>query len=242
MGHRWSLFFCQKAIEEAIWAIPSCQGAEIHRDDCGCVIRILFGKRSRSHPCDRSPRRFFYVYVDNLGVLGTSREKVANDLMMAIQTLKSRGLNTYEEAIHSDSATALGIHIHLRNMLVSVAPTRLWRLKQGLRWALCCRALPGKTWEVLLGHMTFVALRRDVLRVPYALNKFIRANYESSVKLWPSASAEVQALVGLLPAISSNWTRDWCSCICRDRCKRAWLWCLSGGVREERLPNHRTDK
>ena len=53
-------------------------------------------------------------------------------------------------------------------MLVSVAPMRLWRLKQGLRWALRCRALPGKTWEVLLGHMTFVALlRRDVLSVPF---------------------------------------------------------------------------
>ena len=58
-------------------------------------------------------------------------------------------------------------------MLVSVAPIRLWRLKQGLRWALRCRALPGKTWEVLLGHLTFLALlRRDVLSVPVALKKF----------------------------------------------------------------------
>ena len=31
--------------------------------------------------------------------------------------------------------------------------------------------------------------------------------------LRPSARAEVQAFVGLLPAISSSWTRDWCSCI-----------------------------
>ena len=65
------------------------------------------------------------------------------------------------------TATALGIHIDLRNMLVRVAPMRLWRLKQGLRWALRCRALPGKTWEVLLGHMTFVALLR---RVSFALH------------------------------------------------------------------------
>ena len=36
--------------------------------------------------------------------------------------------------------------------LVSVAPMRLWRLKQGRRWALRRRALPGKTWEVLLAH------------------------------------------------------------------------------------------
>ena len=99
-------------------------------------------------------------------------------------------------------------------MLVSVAPTRLWRLKQGLRCALRCRALLGKSCEVLLGHMTFVSLlRRYVLSVPFSLNKFVRANYETSARLWPSARAEVQAFVGLLPAISSSWTRDWCSCI-----------------------------
>ena len=55
---------------------------------------------------------------------------------MAVQMLKSRGLDTHEEIVHSDTAIALGSHIDLRNMLVSVAPMRLWRLKQGLRWAL----------------------------------------------------------------------------------------------------------
>ena len=84
------------------------------------------------------------MYIDNLGVQGTSRVNVDEDLMMAVQTLKNRGLDTHEEIVHSNSATALGIHIDFRNMLVSVAPTRLWRLKQGLRWALRCRALTEK--------------------------------------------------------------------------------------------------
>ena len=95
--------------------------------------------------------------------------------MMAIQTFKSRGLDTHEETVHSDIAIAW------RSTLI-----RLWLLKQGLRWALRCRALLGKTWEVLLRHMTFVSLlRRDVLSVPFALNKFIRANYETSAMRWP---------------------------------------------------------
>ena len=90
-------------------------------------------------------------------------------------------------------------------MLVSVAPMHLWRLKQGLRWALRCRALPVKTWEVLLKHTTFVALlRRDVFSVLFALNKFIRANYNDSARLWPTARAEVQAFDELLQAIVSS--------------------------------------
>ena len=117
------------------------------------------------------------MYVDNLGVLGTSRVNVAEDLMMAVQTLKSRGLDAHEEIVHSNSATALGIHIDLRNMLVSVAPMRLWRLKQGL--GRCVVGLcPEKHGRFSLGHMTFMALlRRGVLSVPFALNKFIRANF-----------------------------------------------------------------
>ena len=67
---------------------------------------------------------------------------------------------------------------------------RLWRLKQGLRWTLRCRALPRKTREVLVRHTTFVALpRRDVPSVPFA-------NYSDSARLWPSARAEVQASDG----------------------------------------------
>ena len=37
-----------------------------------------------------------------------------NDLLMATQTLKKRGLDTHEEMVHSDTAIALGIHIDLR--------------------------------------------------------------------------------------------------------------------------------
>ena len=62
--------------------------------------------------------------------------------------------------------------------------------------------------------MTFVALlRRDVLSVSFALNKFTRANYNDCARLSPSARAEVQAFVGLLPAFVSSWTRGWCSSI-----------------------------
>ena len=54
--------------------------------------------------------KFFYVYAENLGILGTSRLNVAEDLRMAVQTPKSRGLDTHEENVHSDTVIALGIH------------------------------------------------------------------------------------------------------------------------------------
>ena len=45
------------------------------------------------------------MYVDNLGVLGTSRVNVDRDLAMAVQTLKNRGLATHEEAVRSETTT-----------------------------------------------------------------------------------------------------------------------------------------
>ena len=241
MGHTWSLFSVRKRLKRRCGPLQTFRGQKFSRITVVVSYHVHLKRRSVPH-CDRSPRTFFYVYVDNLGVLGTSRENVDNDLMMAIQTLKSRGLDTHEETVHSDTAIALVIHIDLRNMLVSAASTRLWRLKQGLRWALRCRALPGKTWEALPGHMTYVSLlRRDVLSVPFALNKFIRANYETSTRVWPSARAEVQAFVGLLPSISSSWTRDWCSCIVATDASE-YGFGVSAGVRKSRLSDHRTDQ
>ena len=47
--------------------------------------------------------------------------------------------------------------------------------------------------------MTFVALLgRDLLGVPFALHKIVRAWYDDPARLWPSARAEVQAFIGLL--------------------------------------------
>ena len=38
IGHTWSLFFCQNAIEEAMWATPGLEKAEILQDTWSCVL------------------------------------------------------------------------------------------------------------------------------------------------------------------------------------------------------------
>ena len=143
MGHTWSLFFCQRAIEEAMWATPS-----LDKDTWSCVVPRSSDESNDAESSRRAPKKFFYVYVDNLGILGTSRVNVDEDLRMAVQTLRSRGLDTHEEIVHSDTAIALGIHIDLHNMLVSVAPMRLWRLKT--RSSLGA-ALSDSTWKNMGG-------------------------------------------------------------------------------------------
>ena len=118
-SHLKSNFFCQKAIEEATWATPSLDKAETLQDTRSCVVPRPSDESNDTESSRRVSKKFFYVYVENLGVLGTSCVNVDEDLMMAYTTVKSRGLDTHEEIAHSNRATALGIHIDLRNMLVS---------------------------------------------------------------------------------------------------------------------------
>ena len=119
--------------ESNMWATPGLGKAEILQDTRSCVVPRPSDENNDTESSRRASKKFFCVHVDNLGVLGTSRVNVDEDVMMAIQTLKSRGLDTHEEIVHSDTATALEIHIDLRNMLVSVAPMRLWRLSDSAR-------------------------------------------------------------------------------------------------------------
>ena len=96
-------------------------------------------------------------------------------------------------------------------MLVSVSPMRLWRSKQGLRWALRCRALRGKTWEVLLGHMTSgpaPTRRAQCALCPQQIHSGELQRFCKTVAKCQSQSA---AFLGLLPAIVSCWTRGRCS-------------------------------
>ena len=134
-----------------MWATASFGEAGILQDTRSCVVPRFSIESNGAESSRRAPQKFFYVFVDKLGILVTSHANVDEDLRMAVQTQKSRGLDTHEETVHSDTAIALGIHIDLRNMLARVAPMRLWRLKQGLRWVLRCRALPGKNMGGALG-------------------------------------------------------------------------------------------
>ena len=85
MGHTWNLFFCQKAIEEAMWATSGLEHAEILQDTQSCIVPRPSDEGNDADPSHRASKIFFYVYVDNLVVLGTSRVNVDKDLMMAVQ-------------------------------------------------------------------------------------------------------------------------------------------------------------
>ena len=77
-----------------MWATPGLEKAEILQDTRSCVIPRPPDEDDSTKFSHRTAKRFVHVYVDNFGVLGTSRVNVVRDLAMAVQTLKNRGLDT----------------------------------------------------------------------------------------------------------------------------------------------------
>ena len=82
---------CQNVEEGAMWATQGVETAEILQDTRSYVIPRPATVEEVERSSSRTKRKFFYVYVDNLAVLGTSRENVDGDLEMSVETLKSCG-------------------------------------------------------------------------------------------------------------------------------------------------------
>ena len=149
--------------------------------------------------------------MDNLGVLGFFRKEVADTLDEVTQACDQAGLPTHERDLTGGATRALGALIDCEHWTSQPTLARLWRIRRGCSWALKCRKLPGRVWEILLGHMTFLGLsNRDSLSAFCALYKFVEAHYWEPMPLWPTARDEVRAFLGVLCLFVSDWTLQWC--------------------------------
>ena len=108
------------------------------------------------------------------------------------------------------SAAASGVELDMKTLSARITPKGLARLTGALRWALSRRRLAGRSWEVLVGHITFcLLLRRPALSALYTIHRFIRSHYYEPTTLWESAREEIAAVLGVLPILGSDWTLPW---------------------------------
>ncbi|CAK0813240.1 unnamed protein product, partial [Prorocentrum cordatum] len=186
MGFTWSLFFCQEAGGSMMSDTPELAGVP-QISDRGPTA-VLQPARPLDHGGGAQ-----YTYVDNLGVMGFDAAAVADCLGATTTRFNQAGL-------------ALSTRLTAK---------RYWRVRQGLSWALSCRALPGWAREVVIGHYTYCAMcNRDLLPAFTAVYKFIAANYSQGAALWASARAELVAFRGLMPLLRGDWALPWSELAC----------------------------
>jgi len=206
MGWTWSLYFAQtinqRLVADSLRDVPA-----LGSDQAGIVL-------------SESNRLAFYVYVDNVGVVGVNEKEVNEAMAGCVLALEDSGLKCHPATMASTRVEVLGIEFNSELGCFRPTSKRYWRLRALLKWALRRRTLCGKQLEVILGHATFFAMiNRCSLCVFNTVYKFIRASYERPQRLWQTCRDELAAFLGLMPLVVAEWKRGWSdTSLCYDSC------------------------
>ena len=198
MGFSWSLFFCQVSGEELSSTVPGLGKGSLLQDRGRPLILS----------CERHGPLRHYMCVDNMGVMGTDRPKVEAALGGLTDTFTKKGLVVHEQSITSGVAEVLGVELDGSLMQSRATGKRRLRARQAISGLLRRGRCSGSALEVLLGHLTFLAMsRRPVLSCFHACYSFVQNNYLVSAPLWNNVIEELRVFAGLMVFLCSDWRR-----------------------------------
>lgn len=201
-GFSWSLYFAQRANEFLCQSISPLADAQLSNDRGGPIV-MKIGKHARA-------QSHFYVYVDNLGVIGSDRKDVEVAMEGLQKCFNSLGLQLHATEISDGYVEALGCVLDGGSMQSRANPKRLWRIHHGIKALLSRGRCTGKTLEIIIGHCTFLGLlRRSSLSVFHSVYSFIHKNYFTVEKLWSSVVKELRCFMGLCFLLVQDWWRPW---------------------------------
>ena len=123
---------------------------------------------------------------------------------------------------------------------IEVHPTdvRFWRPKRALEYALSVKRLPGRIWEVILGHCTFLGLQeRGCLSTFFTIYPFIRKYNYTSERLWDSAREELVFLGSDVPPAKLMATLLESNCYCL-RCHSCGCAVCIGNWPQQKVAQH----
>lgn len=141
MKFSWSLILAQKINEAEVARGPALGGRGPARDFGGPIML------KADDPCPTH-----VVYVDNVGILGIVRKRVAEALDQAEVGLNSVGLLTHEKELFAEAADVLGVEVDVKNHRARLMEKGYWRLERGLQWPLNQRSVSGETLSRFVGH------------------------------------------------------------------------------------------
>eukprot|EP00435_Cladocopium_sp_Y103_P042465 s504_g11.t1 len=201
-GFSWSLFFAQKANEYVAGQVDPLADARLANDRGGPIVLHVGGNCAGD--------AHFYVYVDNLGVISTSKQLV-DDAMTELQhSFNSRGLELHGSEVTENYVEALGCVLEGKRMLSRCNPKRLWRVHHAIKALLNRGRCSGKALEVVIGHCTFLGLIcRPSLSCFHAVYGFIKRFYDEVATMWETVRKELRTFMGISFLLVQDWWRPW---------------------------------
>ncbi|CAK0906248.1 unnamed protein product, partial [Prorocentrum cordatum] len=201
MGFSWSLFFAQAANQSRLDRQPSL-AKSLRLSDRGPPLVLRRGPHSENLG--------HFMYVDNAGVLGLSDTAVRSALHEAQTDFDRDHLKFHEVELHVGGGRTLGCHLDGARLCTRPTDERFATVRKGLRCLLRQRKVAGWQLEMVLGHMTFMALvRRELLSIFHAVYAFLTSSYHTFSVLWPTVREELECFLGLMVMLEARWDRDW---------------------------------
>ncbi|CAK0863715.1 unnamed protein product [Prorocentrum cordatum] len=198
MGFKWSLYLVQEAVAKQV---ETAAGVPADRR-----LQTFGGSRLITSG-GQLPH---YVYVGNVGFLGSQRKEVQTLKDQARGALDGVGLATREHARAQTSVGILGVAIDGRVGMVATALENMWNIDRLLTRLLDRGAASGHQPESTVDRLAFIfMLRRPLLSVLSATYQFMRGVGGGQVDLWPSVRAEHSAAPALLPFAFAQWKLPW---------------------------------
>ena len=208
-GWSWSLFFAQRANEQLCLSSRLLREASLVNDKSEPVV-LKVGHVGGRLSEDSHVKQFFYVYVDNLGVIGHNKSKVESALGELQGIFNGLGLELHKSEVGSQGVEALGCVLDGSAKQSRLKPTRLWKVRQGILGLLRRGRCTGRALEVILGHCTFCALMcRPALSIFNSAYAFVRCGYMEVRPLWKTVVEELQCFRGILLLLCQEWARPW---------------------------------
>jgi hypothetical protein len=152
----------------------------------------------------------YFVYVDNLGVLCQRQDKTRAAMDDLDSSFGGLGFDLHGGEVTVGLAARPGCELDTQRLQSRCQRDRYWRVKQGISGVLRRGRASGRTIEAVAGHATFCSLIcRRTMCVWNVVYKFIGANYDKLVTLWPSAFEKLRCFAGLMLFLVADWGRPW---------------------------------
>ena len=179
MGCSWSVAFCQDIGEKQAAKVRGLKEARriSDRGDRLLLARFPGGRAADS-------QMYYYVYVDNLGVISLHAESVVQSLADLASHFNGIGLKIHDLEVHHVKANILGVSLDLKEGHSQITDERFFALRSGIRALIRRGRCSGQALEVLVGHLTYAGLsNRGCLTMLNGVYKFIHQFYFSAGRL-----------------------------------------------------------
>ena len=149
------------------------------------------------------------IYVDGVGVCGTSETAVAAAHDKVIEGMLKSGMIP-GEIEETDEQVFVGLNFDRRSGRIAVKSERVWRLRLAGDELLRRGSATGDQIRKYLGHVTWAMLmRKECLCLVSAAYRFVSWAGSRQCRLWPAVRREIKWISSILPLLFADTRRQW---------------------------------